>query len=157
MARAIGGSDGTVRGYPVGMPVAFRRRPDGASTAAAVTSSLSDDLRSSVTFVRDDPSDCRQRQVFVRVDGDRRLVLVYGDSVEVELRPGMHHFFIHNTLFWKNVRIGIEPGEHLQCRVVNAGRWWTAGVVGVLGAAPLFLSVQMTGVSGVRLPESWGR
>jgi len=139
------------------MSVAVLRRPDGASTAAAATSTQSDDLRSSVTFVRDDPSDCRLRQVFVRIDGDRRLALVYGESVEVEVRPGMHHFFIHNTLFWKHVRIGIEPGEHLQCRIINAGRWWTAGVVGLLGSAPLFLSVHMTGAGGVQLPESWGR
>lgn len=110
---------------------------------SATTAPAHDDLRSFVTFVRDDPADFKQRQVYVRVNGRLLITLVFGDAVEVELPPGMHHFRIHNTLFWKHIRLGIEPGERLRCRIINAGRWWTAGFVGVLGAAPLFLSVEI--------------
>ena len=103
-----------------------------------------EDLRSFVTFVRDDPADCGQRQVYVRIDGDRLLRIVFGESVEVEFAPGLHRFRIHNTLFWKNIRLAIEPGERIRCRIINSARWWTAGFVGVLGAAPLFLSVKLS-------------
>ena len=130
--------------YAVHMPVAARPGSDGWSATRSAVESPADNLRSFVTFVRDDPSDCGDRQVFVRIDGDRRLVLAFGDAIEIEVQPGLHHFRIHNTLFWRHVRIGIEPGERLQCRIVNSARWWTAGVVGILGAAPLFLSVHMT-------------
>ena len=134
------------------MSVAAWPGRDGRSATWLAVQSPADDLRSFVTFVRNDPADCGDRQVFVRIDGDRRIALVFGDSVEIEVQPGLHHFRIHNTLFWKHVRIGIEPGERLHCRIINAGRWWTAGVVGLLGAAPLFLSVEMTGASGLDLP-----
>ena len=43
---------------------------------------------------------------------------------------------------WKNVRFTLEPGEHLEFLLINRGRWWTWGVAGVLGAAPLFLTVE---------------
>ena len=126
------------------MPATLRADRGSAAARFARLERDADDLRSVVTFVRDHPSDCGQRQVFVRVDGGLRLALVFGEAIDVELRPGLHHFRIHNTLFWKHVHVAIEPGEHLQCRIVNSARWWTAGVVGVIGAAPLFLSVQMT-------------
>jgi len=132
------------------MPVSASLRTDGGSAAArrATSEGAADDLRSFVTFVRDHPSDCGQRQVFVRVDGNLRIALVFGEAIDVELRPGLHHFRIHNTLFWKHIHLAIEPGEHLECRIINSARWWTAGVVGVFGAAPLFLSVQMRSLAG---------
>jgi hypothetical protein len=125
------------------MAVASPSRIDGRPGTAPAGPGRADDLRSFVRFVRNDPSDCGQRQVFVRIDGSQQIALVFGDAVEIEVRPGLHHFRVHNTLFWKHIRLGIEPGEHLQCSIVNSARWWTAGVVGVLGAAPLFLSVEI--------------
>ncbi|HET9369300.1 MAG TPA: hypothetical protein VFO19_03605 [Vicinamibacterales bacterium] len=125
------------------MPIPVGARPGIGPAAATGTPLAVDDLRSFVTFVRNHPSDCGQRQVFVRIDGARRIALVYGESIEVEVRPGMHHFRIHNTLFWKHIRIGIEPGEHLECQIINSARWWTAGMAGVLGSAPLFLAVEI--------------
>ena len=130
------------------MPVAARSWIDGRPGTAAAAPGRGDDLRSFVRFVRNDPSDCGQRQVFVRIDGSRRIALVFGDAVEIEVQPGLHHFHVHNTLFWKHVRLGIEPGEHLECGIVNSARWWTAGVVGVFGAAPLFLSVRIRNATG---------
>lgn len=115
----------------------------GTTTAAPAAFTPADDLRSFVTFVRDDATDCGQRQVFVRIDRARVVTIGFGESVEVELQPGLHHFRIHNTLFWKHVHLGIEPGERLRCRLINSARWWTAGVVGILGAAPLFLEVEI--------------
>jgi hypothetical protein len=102
-----------------------------------------DDLRCTVTFCRTHPTDCRQRQIFVRLDDGPRLTLVYGDALTEEVAPGAHRLRVHNTLFWKTVRFTIEPGEHLECLVINRARWWTYGMAGLLGAAPLFLTVRL--------------
>lgn len=99
-------------------------------------------MRTLVTISRAHPDDVGDRQVFVRLDGGERVALLYGESCTAELQPGAHHVRIHNTLVWKNINFTIEPGEHLEFVVINAGKWWTAGVAGVLGAAPLFLKVE---------------
>ena len=99
------------------------------------------DLRSFVTVSRTHPSDIQERHVFVKLD-TTRLKLSYGDDVTVELTPGAHHLRAHNTLVWKNVRFALEPGEHLEFLIINSGRWWTWGIAGVLGSAPLFLTVE---------------
>jgi hypothetical protein len=103
------------------------------------------DLRSTITLNRVHPSDCGERQVFVRLDDGQRIALVYGDSVTVEVQPGSHRLFAHNTLFRKRLSFAIEPAEHLEFEIINSARWWTAGVVGLLGAAPLFLTVRLVG------------
>lgn len=107
------------------------------------TTTTVDDLRSLVTLSREDPADIGERQVFVRLDEGVRVAVVYGQNVTIEVEPGSHRLFVHNTLFWKRLAFAIEPGEHLELALVNRGRWWTYGVAGVLGAAPLFLSAEL--------------
>lgn len=101
------------------------------------------DLQSTICLRREHTSDCGQRQIFVRLDDGPRIALVFGDTVTIEVQPGSHRLFVHNTLFWKRVPFAIEPAEHLEFELINSDRWWTAGVVGVLGAAPLFLTVRL--------------
>ena len=117
-----------------------RRRSEPAPTG------LLDDLRCCVTFSRQHPTDCQQRQVFAKLDGEQRITLNYGDTVTLDVMPGRHHVRVHNTLFWKNVRFSIEPGERLEFLIINSERWWTAGMVGLLGSAPLFLTVKQISV-----------
>lgn len=101
-----------------------------------------DDVRSSVTLSRTHPSDCGQRQVFARLDDLPRFTLLYGDEFTVDVKPGTHRLRVHNTLFWKTLAFAIEPGEHLEFLAINRAVWWTHGMAGVLGAAPLFLTVK---------------
>ena len=105
-----------------------------------------DDLRCLITFSRTHPSDCGQRQVFARLDDGEQVALLYGDIVTFEVNPGRHKLRVHNTLFWKNLHFSIEMGERLEFLMINRARWWTAGVVGVLGSAPLFLTVKQISV-----------
>ena len=105
-----------------------------------------DDLRTCVTIGRTHPTDCRMRQIFARLDALPRVVLVFGESVTAEVPPGRHRLRVHNTLFWKTVDFCIEPGEHLEFLVINSARWWTYGMAGLLGSAPLFLTVRKTSV-----------
>jgi hypothetical protein len=123
-------------GQTSGHPPGVDRSPRAASPRAH------QDLRSTIRISRTHPRDCGQRQVFVRLDGGPRAALTYGQVTTVEVQPGRHLLFVHNTLFWKNVRFSIESGEHLEFVLINGARWWTAGMAGVLGAAPLFLTVR---------------
>jgi hypothetical protein len=102
-----------------------------------------DDLRCVVTISRNHPNDIGERQVIVRLDGGTREKLYFGQSFSQEVRPGSHHIRFHNTLVWRNLRFTVEPGEHLEFIVINSGRWWTWGMAGVFGSAPLFLTVEM--------------
>ena len=116
--------------------------PGGAIAERGVDLEDADDLRCSVRIGRTPHTDCGQRQIFARLDGSATIVLAFGDSVTTELAPGRHRLRVHNTLFWKTVDFAIEPGECLEFQVINTTRWWTYGMAGVLGSAPLFLKVK---------------
>jgi len=116
-------------------------RPHRGVATIDASDDVVDDLRSFVTISRTHRTDVGDRQIFVKLDGtDSRLE--FGEEFTAELHPGAHHLRVHNTLMWKNVRFTLEPGEHLEFVLINSGRWWTWGVAGVLGAAPLFLTVE---------------
>ena len=121
------------------MPPVLTRSRLRSSTTTAVDI---EDLRTFVTITRTDPRDVGERQIFARLDGSARVTLEFGQSYTGEVEPGQHHLRVHNTLFWKHVRFAVEAGEHLEFAVINMGRWWTYGVAGVLGSAPLFLRVE---------------
>jgi hypothetical protein len=101
-----------------------------------------DDLHALVTLSRTLPTDCGERQVFARLDGETKVVLRFGESFTLEVQPGAHHLRVHNTLVWKNIRFTIEPGEHLDFLISNEARSWTWAMVGFLGSAPLFLRIE---------------
>ena len=113
----------------------------GPNTAHAAGTSYLDELQTLLTVRRDDPRDFGDRHIYVRVDQGPSVPMRFGETSRTELHPGRHHLHVHNTLFWKHVDFTIETGEHLEFLVINEGRWWTAGVAGLLGAAPLFLRV----------------
>ena len=115
--------------------------PPATRVVTGRSSALHDDLRATVTVSRAHPRDVAQRQVIVRLDDGERVKMVFGDEFTRDLEPGRHTLFAHNTLFWKTVPFNIEAGEHLEFIVINSARWWTAGMVGLLGSAPLFLQV----------------
>ena len=117
--------------------------PTGSLWRIAPTSTDDvEDLRAFVTIARTHPSDVGERQIISRLDNGPRVTLSYGESSTGEVEPGLHRLRVHNTLFWKNIAFTVEPGEHLEFLVINCGRWWTYGVAGVLGSAPLFLRVE---------------
>ena len=101
-----------------------------------------DDLRCSVTFSRQHPTDCQQRQVFVKLDGQQQITLNYGDAVTLDVMPGRHHIRVHNTLFWKTHEVVLQPGEHARFKAANKAGWGSFGFLMVLGAAPLYLTFE---------------
>jgi hypothetical protein len=101
-----------------------------------------EELRTLVTLLRRHPRDIGQRQVFVRIDDGPRVALLFGQSLTVEVKPGTHRLRAHNTLMWKTVTFHVEAGEHLEFQLINRGGPLTYSVAALLGAAPLFLSIE---------------
>ena len=95
-----------------------------------------------VTIIRNSPSDVKQRQVIVKLDGKRFAVLVYGETVTRAIEPGGHVLVFDNTWAKKKVEFRIAEGQHVTYSVINrAGRltWW---MVLALGAGPMYLTVE---------------
>lgn len=98
-------------------------------------------MGSKLTIIRNSPSDVKQRQVIVKLDGERFAVLLYGESVTRAIEPGAYHLVFDNTWVKKKLEFRIEDGEHITYSVLNrAGRltWW---MVLALGAGPMYLTV----------------
>lgn len=121
-------------------------RPPVSLTAGGPDADQDHDLRSIVTVCRTHPSDCGQRQIYVWLDDRYRFVLPFGQSATIDLPPGAHRLRVHSTLFRKTIDFTIETGERLEFFVINTARWWTYGMAGLLGAAPLFLTVRKSSV-----------
>jgi hypothetical protein len=95
-----------------------------------------------ITVIRTSPNDVQQRQVIVKLDGEPFAVLLYGQQVTREIPPGSHRLRFDNTWATKNIDFNIADGEEVTYSVTNrAGKftWW---MVGVLGAGPMYLTVE---------------
>jgi hypothetical protein len=124
----------------------------GGQDAATLTkgepaAAPSADLRTFITVSRKHESDVRQRQIIVRLDSDRAVTLYYGDAFTREIAPGTHRLHVHNTLFWKRIKFQIEAGEHLEFVTINRAGPGTLSFLALVGAAPLFLTVERRSLS----------
>jgi len=84
----------------------------------------------------------KQRQVIVKLDGERIAVLLYGDQATRTIDPGSHRLVFDNTWTKKKVEFRIADGEQVLYNITNrAGRmtWW---MVAALGAGPMYLTVE---------------
>jgi len=106
-----------------------------------------DDLRCFVTLSRRHDLDVRQRQIVARIDNEPALTLLYGETVTAEVQPGAHLLRANNTLFWKRLRFGIEPGEHLEFILINRSGKLTLGLLALLGVAPLYLTIERRSIA----------
>lgn len=95
-----------------------------------------------LTVSRTSPNDVKQRQIIIRLDGEEFATLMYGETATREVAPGSHRLKFDNTWVWKNIDFQLDEGEHAKFDVINrAGKltWW---MVGILGAGPMYLTVQ---------------
>jgi hypothetical protein len=93
-----------------------------------------------ITVSRRDAQDLRDRQIIVSVDGTPLATLLYGETATRAVSAGAHRLRAHNTLFWKTLEVTLEPGEHARFAVVNRAGFGTYPLLGLLGAAPLYLT-----------------
>jgi hypothetical protein len=95
-----------------------------------------------VTVTRKDQEDVRDRQIVVSIDGERLGTLLFGHETSREVAPGRHRLKAHNTLFWKNLEVDLQPGEHARFSVINRAGHGTLSLLGVLGVGPLYLGFE---------------
>lgn len=95
-----------------------------------------------VTVTRRDRRDVRDRQIVLSLDGAPLATLLFGEEVSREVAAGPHRMRAHNTLFWKTIDFGLEPGEHARFNVVNRAGTGTFSLLGLLGAGPLYLTFE---------------
>ena len=98
-----------------------------------------------ITITRRDAADVRQRQIVTSLDGEPLGTLLFGEVVTREITPGTHRLRAHNTLFWKTREFAVGPGEHARFKVVNRAGLGSFSLLGLFGAAPLYLTLEPEG------------
>jgi hypothetical protein len=100
------------------------------------------ETQTSITIRRNSPDDVQQRQVIVKLDGERVAELLYGDSVTLPVQPCRHRLRVDNTWNWKTLDLDLKPGDHLKYVTVSRAGRWTWFLVGTLGAGPMYVSIK---------------
>jgi hypothetical protein len=79
------------------------------------------------------------------LDGEPLGTLLFGESVTREIPPGTHRLRAHNTLFWKTREFQAVAGAHVRFNVVNRAGLGSFSLLGLFGAAPLYLTLEPEG------------
>ena len=95
-----------------------------------------------ITVMRKHETDVRDRQIVVSIDGKPFATLLYGQQATREVPAGAHRLKAHNTLFWRNLEVELNPGEHAEFVVINRAGSGTLSLLGVLGVGPLYLTFE---------------
>jgi hypothetical protein len=95
-----------------------------------------------ITVSRKRENDVKDRQIVVSIDGEPLATLLFGQEVTREVPSGHHRLKAHNTLFWKNLEADLKPEEHARFEVVNRAGPGSFSLLGILGAAPLYLTFE---------------
>jgi hypothetical protein len=103
---------------------------------------VTDQAAARITVTRRHADDVRDRQIIVSVDGESLATLLFGQQATREVPPGHHRLRAHNTLFWKNVEIDLQPGEEARFVVINRAGSGTLSLLGILGVGPLYLTFE---------------
>jgi hypothetical protein len=94
-----------------------------------------------ITVMRTSREDLGLREVFVSVDGESIAILEHGQSVTRQVPAGSHEVRAHNTLIRKRMTLDLAPGEHATLMAVNRAGRWTFSVLAILGAGPVYLTL----------------
>jgi hypothetical protein len=96
----------------------------------------------SVTISRTSPDDVKQRQIIVKLDGNRLGELMWGDEITRPIEPGRHRLQVDNTWNWKNVEFTAAPGDQVRFQTVNRGGRFTWFLVGTIGVGPMYVHIE---------------
>ena len=95
-----------------------------------------------ITVSRQSPEDVGEREIFVSLDGTELAILRSGEAATRDVEPGQHELRAHNTLFRKREQFELAAGEHARFRVVNRTGWGSYTMMTLLGAGPLYLTLE---------------
>ena len=100
------------------------------------------EINAQVTVSRTSPEDVQQRQIILKLDGQKIATLMFGHSKTVELAPGKHTLLVDNTWKKRKVEFEAQPGEHVRFKVVNQLSMFGWILATSLGAGPMKLTVE---------------
>ena len=99
-------------------------------------------MEPSVTISRTSPDDVKQRQIIVKLDGNRLGELMWGDEITRPIEPGRHRLQVDNTWNWKTIELDIAAGDHLKFQTMSRAGRFTWFLVSMLGAGPIYVSIK---------------
>jgi len=94
-----------------------------------------------LTVYRNSPEDAQQRQVILSLDDERMATLLFGQQATREIAAGPYRLRANNTLVWRTITFDAAPGEHVQFTIVNRGVPGLLGLIAVLGAGPMYVTI----------------
>ena len=95
-----------------------------------------------LTVHRTSPDDVGDRQVILRLDGERIGQLLFGQTLTREISPGRHSLRAYNTLVWKTLAFDAPPGAHLHFTCINRAPRALYYLLAIFGVAPLFVTLE---------------
>lgn len=127
-------------------PLPLRSVPtaDDHGAASGQRSIVLDEARGPavLTVRRTANDDVQDRQVYLSIDGEDWVTLLYGQEVSRELSPGRHTLKANNTLVRKSVAFDVRPGEHVRFQCINKAHWTGMLFMAFLGAAVLTVRLE---------------
>jgi hypothetical protein len=97
-----------------------------------------------VTVTRTSEKDVKHRQIIVSIDGEPFATLIFGQTATRDIAPGHHTIKAYNTLVWKTMEFDLAEGEHASFSVVNTAGKWSYPLLALIGAAPLYVTLEKT-------------
>ena len=91
-----------------------------------------------LTVSRTSPTDMQERELYVAVDGERRGILRYGDSLTVPVSAGHHRLRVHNTISRRYAEFDVADGQEIRFRAANVRGKGFAMMAMFLGIAPMY-------------------
>ncbi len=127
-------------------PLRLRHVPtaDDHGAASGQRSTVLDEAKGPgvLTVRRTAGDDVQDRQVYLSIDGEDWVTLLYGQEVSRELSPGQHTLKANNTLVRKTVAFDVRPGEHVRFQCINKAHWTGMLFMAFLGAAVLTVRLE---------------
>lgn len=128
------------------VPLALRTVPSAGDqdTASGHAATVVDEARGPavLTVRRTASDDVQDRQVYLSVDGEDWVSLLYGHEVSMELAPGRHTLKANNTLVRKSVTFDVRPGQHVRFQCINRTHWTGMVFMAFLGAAVITVRLE---------------
>jgi len=78
------------------------------------------------------------------IDGQPFGTLMFGKTVSKDIAPGHHKIKAYNTLVWKTLEFDLAEGEDVSFEVVNVPGKWSFPLVALIGAGPIYVSLEKT-------------
>jgi hypothetical protein len=114
-----------------------------AADLDAIIAELKASWTARITVRRQAKNDIGIREIHVLLDDERIAVLMAGQEVTREVKPGPHRLKVHNTLFRRTVDFTVNVGEHASFLASNRAGFGTYSILAFfMGGMPIYLTVE---------------